>query len=128
VLEKVRDLIRIHQPGILVIDSSKALHPYAKDSGEFRRFLYDLAGMLSAYPVTSLWIGEYGETEVAESAVADTIIALDTTRTAERESRRLHVMKLRGDTYRSGEHAYRISADGIAVFPRHTEPRTCQTT
>jgi circadian clock protein KaiC len=124
-LEKVRDLIRIHQPGILVIDSFKALYPYANDAGEFRRFLYNFAGLLSAYPVTSLWIGEYGESEVAgapECAVADTIIALDTTRTAERESRMLHVIKLRGGTYRSGKHAYRISADGIAVFPRLADP------
>lgn len=125
-LDKVKDLIRTHRPGMLVIDSFKALRPYAEDAGDFRRFLYHLAAMLSAYPVTSLWIGEYGEDEVAaapECAVADAIIALDTTRTAEREARWLHVMKLRGGSYRSGEHAYRISSDGIAVFPRLADPR-----
>jgi circadian clock protein KaiC len=126
VLDRVRDLIRTHQPGILVIDSFKALFPYAKDAGEFRRFLHDFAGMLSAYPVTSLWIGEYGEAEIAvapEFAVADAIIALGTSRTAERESRNLQVVKLRGGSYRSGKHAYRISADGLAVFPRLADPR-----
>jgi circadian clock protein KaiC len=125
VLEKVRDLIRTHQPGIFVIDSFKALYSYAKDAAEFRRFLHNLSGMLSAYPVTSVWIGEYGEAETAaapEFAVADTIIALGTSRTAERESRRLHVLKLRGGSYRTGKHAYRISADGIAVFPRLADP------
>jgi circadian clock protein KaiC len=125
VLERVRDLIRTHQPGIIVIDSFKALHPYATDAGEFRRFLHELSGMLSAYPVTSLWIGEYEEAEIAtapEFAVVDAIIALGTSRTAERESRRLHVLKLRGGTYRSGKHAYRISADGLAVFPRLADP------
>lgn len=121
VLDRIKDLLRTHQPGMLVIDSFKALRPYAKDAGDFRRFLYHLASMLSAYPVTSLWIGEYSEEDAAnapEAAVADTIIALDTTRTAERETRWLRVMKLRGGMYRSGEHAYRISSDGISVFPR----------
>jgi circadian clock protein KaiC len=125
VLDRMRELIRTHQPGVIVIDSFKALHPYAKDTGEFRRFLHDLAGMLSAYPATSLWIGEYGETEVGavpEFAVADAIIALGTVQTAEREYRQLRVLKLRGGTYRSGRHAYRISADGLAVFPRLADP------
>ncbi len=38
VLERVRDLIRGHRPLIIVIDSFKALQPYATDAGEFRRF------------------------------------------------------------------------------------------
>lgn len=125
-LDTVKDLIRTHQPGLLVIDSFKALRPYAKDTGDFRRFLYHLAGMLSAYPVTALWMGEYGEEDldaVPECAVADMILGLDTARTAEREVRWMHVMKLRGGTYKSGEHAYRISADGISVFPRLADPR-----
>src|SRR5918992_4207371 len=129
VLEQVRELIRTHQPGIIVIDSFKALYPYAKDPGDFRRFLHDLAGMLSAYPVTSLWIGEYGETEIAaapEFAVADAIIAFSTMVTAERESRMLHVLKLRGGAHRSGKHAYRITADGLAVFPRLADPPTIE--
>ncbi|HEX6471279.1 MAG TPA: ATPase domain-containing protein [Streptosporangiaceae bacterium] len=124
-LTLVRDLLRTHRPGVIVVDSFKALYPYARGSGEFRRFLHDLAGMLSAYPVTSLWVGEYGEDEVAvapEFAVADAIIALGTSRTAERESRGLRVLKLRGGGYRSGRHAYRISAGGIAVFPRLADP------
>jgi circadian clock protein KaiC len=129
VLERVRDLIRTHQPGIIAIDSFKALNPYATDAGEFRRFLHDLAGMLSAYPATSLWIGEYGESEIAaapEFAVADAIIALGTSVTAERESRTLHVLKLRGGAHLSGKHAYRISADGLSVFPRLADPRRAE--
>jgi circadian clock protein KaiC len=127
VLERMRDLIRTRQPGIIVVDSFKAMYPYAEDAGAFRRFLHDLAGMLSAYPVTSLWIGEYAETDIAaapEFAVADAIIALGTYRTAEREARQLQVLKLRGGDYRSGRHAYRISADGLAVYPRLADPST----
>jgi len=121
VLERVRDLIREQQPAIMVIDSFKALHPYAPDLGDFRRFLHDLAGMLSAFPVTSLWIGEYDDSEITvapEFAVADAIISMGTDRAAARAARALQVLKLRGGGFMSGKHSYRISADGIAAFPR----------
>ncbi|HKB30586.1 MAG TPA: ATPase domain-containing protein [Streptosporangiaceae bacterium] len=124
-LERVRELIRESRPAVIVIDSFKALHPYAPGAGDFRRFLYDLAGMLSAFPVTSLWVGEYEDTEIAEApefAVADAIIAMGTNHAADRATRALQVLKLRGGGFLSGKHSYRISADGIAAFPRLADP------
>ncbi len=108
----------------MVIDSFKALSAYAEPAG-FRRFLHEFAGHLSAFPVSSFWIGEYGEDEIAaapEFAVADTIIDLSTTRAAERETRSLRVLKLRGGAFAPGQHAYRLSASGIDVFPRLADP------
>jgi len=125
VLEHARDLIRGHRPSIIVIDSFKALRPYAPDAGEYRRFLHDLAGMLGVLPITSVWIGEYEDEEIAaapEFAVADAIIAMGSNQAAERASRALRVLKLRGGGFLSGEHSYRISADGIVVFPRLADP------
>jgi len=125
VLERVRDLIREHRPLIIVIDSFKALRPHAPDAGEFRRFLHDLAGITGVLPITSVWIGEYKDEEMAtapEFAVADAIITMGTNQAAERTSRALQVLKLRGGGFLSGRHSYRISADGIAVFPRLADP------
>jgi circadian clock protein KaiC len=45
VLERVDALVKEHRPAIIVIDSFKALHPYATDEGAFRRFLHSLAGL-----------------------------------------------------------------------------------
>ncbi len=120
VLEQVTALIKERRPGIIVIDSFKALSAYA-EAAEFRRFLHDFAGHLSAFPASSFWIGEYGEEEIAvapEFAVADAIISLSTTRASERETRSLRVLKLRGSEFAPGQHAYRLSANGIDVFPR----------
>ena len=121
ILDRVRNLIRERRPGVIVIDSFKALHPYAESSSDFRRVLHDLASMLSAYPVTSLWVGEYGLDEIAtapEFAVADAIIALGSLRAGERTSRGLRVLKLRGGEFLGGTHGYRLSAEGLIVFPR----------
>ena len=65
VLERVDALVKQHQPGIVIIDSFKALRTFAEHDAEFRRFLHDLAGRFSVLAVSSLWVGEY---ELAEAA------------------------------------------------------------
>jgi circadian clock protein KaiC len=125
VLSAVDRLIKEHRPGIVVIDSFKALGSFAKGEADFRRFLHDLAGRLTAVAASSFWVGEYSResaVDAAEFAVADSIIALTTKRTLEREIRVLQVLKLRGSGFLSGEHAYRISPDGINLFPRLADP------
>jgi circadian clock protein KaiC len=125
VLERVDVLLKERRPAIIVIDSFKALNPYAADQGAFRRFLHGLAGRLSAFPVTSLWIGEYdstGLTTAPEFAVADAIVSLSSDRVGQRELRVLQVLKLRGSGFLPGRHAYRLSAAGIDVFPRLADP------
>ena len=126
VVERLDALLKEHRPGILVIDSFKALRTFAADEAEFRRFLHDLAGRLSALAVSSLWVGEYGPdeaTDAPEFAVADGVISLDTKRSAERSIRYVSVRKLRGSNFLSGDHVYRITADGLVVFPRLADLR-----
>ena len=108
-----------------MIDSFKALHPYARDAEDFRRFLHDLSGRLSAYPATSLWIGEYTWEDIGsapEFAVVDAVVALTVERKAEREARVIQVLKLRGSAFAPGKHAYRLSSRGLEVFPRLADP------
>jgi circadian clock protein KaiC len=121
VADQLGRVVRERRPGLIVIDSFKALQAFAADHGEFRRFLHELAGRLGAFPAASLWIGEYEDAEIAsmaEFAVADAIVSLTSERVAQREARFLQVKKLRGSGYRSGQHAYRVTADGLRLFPR----------
>jgi circadian clock protein KaiC len=125
VTERIAALIKERRPGLIAIDSFKALAAFADDARDFRRFLHDLAAMLTAFPATSFWIGEYGDQEARtapEFAVADGIISLATERANERTLRLIEVTKLRGSDFRSGRHAYRLSSDGITVFPRLADP------
>jgi circadian clock protein KaiC len=124
-LERVDALIKQHRPAIIAIDSFKALRFSAADEGQFRRFLHTLAGRLSAFPVTALWVGEYDDAEMSttpEFAVADAVVSLSSDQVAQRELRVLRVLKLRGSSYLSGKHAYRLSGDGLDVFPRLADP------
>jgi circadian clock protein KaiC len=121
VLEAIDGFLKELRPGLLVIDSFRAFHGFAKDENEFRQFLHGLTRRLTASAVTAIWNAPYTREqalEVAEFAAADGAISLDIQNRGGRELRVLQVMKLRGSRFRSGEHAYRISSAGIDVFPR----------
>ena len=120
-LERLRAILRERHPGILIIDSFKALAAYAATHRDFRSFLFELASDTSAVAGSSFWLGEYDLDTISgepEAAVADSILALGYRQSGERSSRLLEVIKLRGSNYLSGRHAYRISATGLSVFPR----------
>jgi circadian clock protein KaiC len=120
--DRVAAVLRERRPGLVVIDSFKALHALADgDAAGFRQFLYELAGRLSAFPAASLWVGEYESTEAGvapEFAVADAIVELAAVPLGQREHRFLHVRKLRGSGFQSGQHGYRLTARGLRLFPR----------
>ena len=121
VADHVTGVLKQRRPGLVVIDSFKALQALAADDGEFRQFLHQLAGRLTAFPVASLWVGEYETAEIAlspEFAVADAIVELATVPLGQREKRFLTVRKLRGSGFRSGQHGYRLTSEGLHLFPR----------
>jgi circadian clock protein KaiC len=124
VLESIEDAVRRYRPGIVVIDSFRALRSYAGEE-EFRTFLHALAGRASAYPASHFWIGEYTADDITlapEFAVADAIISMSGRKDGTRSARELEVLKLRGSDFLSGRHAYRLTSDGVQVFPRLADP------
>jgi circadian clock protein KaiC len=113
-------------PSVMIIDSFKALTSYAADERDYRTFLHELAGAVSAVRGSTFWLGEYGADEIAtapEFAVADSVISLGTRRVGDRSERVLEVLKLRGSAHSSGQHGYRVTADGLDVFPRLADAR-----
>ncbi|MGH3480126.1 MAG: ATPase domain-containing protein, partial [Nocardioidaceae bacterium] len=124
-LERIHLLVKEHRSGVLVIDSFKALKAYADNEADFRRFLHELTGRLTALAISSLWVGEYTAEDALNSpefAVADAVIDLRTKSTGERSIRYLRVLKLRGSDFASGDHSYRLSSDGLIVYPRLADP------
>jgi circadian clock protein KaiC len=121
VLAALGEQLKEHRPSLVVIDSFRALHAFAKDDAAYRLFLDALTRQLTASATTTLWIDEYGRAnaqEAPEFAVADAIIALDIKQHDDREQRTIQVLKLRGSGFQSGQHAYRLSSKGLNVFPR----------
>lgn len=120
------EAIKTRSPKIIVIDSFRALHDLATSVDETRRVMSRLAGLLSAYDVTAFLLGEYTRDDIPrypEFAVADAIVELARQPLSTRDERFLRVLKLRGSSYREGQHAFRITGAGIELYPRLVAPR-----
>ncbi len=121
----VRDAIKRMAPAIIVIDSFKAVHDLATSTQAMRRLIADFAGLLSASDTTAFLIGEYTQSDSEshpEFAVADSIVQLERHTLGARDERFFRVLKLRGSRYREGQHAFRITGNGLQLFPRLITP------
>ncbi len=121
----VLEMIKQQSPSIIVIDSFKAVHDLSESTVAMRRIVSDLAGVLSAYDVTAFLLGEYTQENIEsypEFAVADSIVQLERSILGTRDERYIRVLKLRGSGYREGQHAFRITQNGLKVFPRLVTP------
>jgi circadian clock protein KaiC len=124
---KLNEIIITASPKIIVIDSFKAVHDLSISVPEMRRVLYEVSGLLSAYDTTAFFLGEYSGEQIPsfpEFAVADGMVELARKKHGTRDERYLRVLKLRGSNYQEGLHAFRITSDGLDVFPRLTSPVT----
>ena len=124
-LSRVREAIKQISPAIIIIDSFKAVHDLASSVAEMRRFVAELAGLLTAYDTTTFLVGEYTEDEIVrypEFAVADSIVEFARHKRSTSDERYVRVSKLRGGSYSEGLHAFRITAGGLEFFPRLVPP------
>jgi circadian clock protein KaiC len=122
---RLEEIIKTRSPRIVVIDSFKAIHDVSPSLPDMRRMLYALSGLLTAYQTTAFLLGEYSEDQVSvfpEFAVADGMLELARKKLGTRDERYLRVLKLRGSNYQEGLHAFRITPNGLDVFPRLTSP------
>jgi len=125
VSERVQELLTLHRPKIIVIDSFKALADLMPDRRTWRRTLDAVAGMLTAYDATTFWVGEYTSdmmSDLPEFAVADGIVDLTRVERGSRDERFLRVLKLRGSAFLAGNHSVHLGRSGIAAFRRFITP------
>lgn len=115
-------------PGIVVVDSFRTfLGRTHADTSEgvmvVEKFIQRLALLLTTWEVTSFLIGEYAETEQRNSVftVADGVFWMSQVTDRNSVVRKLQVVKVRGRAPMPGLHTYRITGNGVQVFPRIPE-------
>ncbi|MBI3977584.1 MAG: AAA family ATPase [Chloroflexi bacterium] len=125
VLASIVQEVEAREPDIVVVDSFRTVvrTALAGTAGEMelQAFVQRLALYLSSWHATTFLVGEYVESEIRDNpvfTVADGIIWVS--QNLERNSivRKLQVMKMRGQAPMPGLHTFRITDDGIDVFPR----------
>ena len=124
-LESIVQEVQATSPGVVVVDSfrtmAQAVVGAQNVESNLQRFVQQLAVRLASWEATTFLVGEYQVSEAEHNpvfTVADGLLWL--TQSLDRNSmvRKLQVMKLRGQAPIPGLHTFRITGDGVQVFPR----------
>jgi circadian clock protein KaiC len=127
VLQRIISEIERSKPGIVVVDSFRTIAGQRTVAGagtfDLDQFVQRLALHLTTWEVTSFLLGEYAAEEQRNPVftVADGILWL--TQATDRNSvvRKLQVVKTRGRAPMPGLHTFRITDNGLQIFPRIPE-------
>jgi circadian clock protein KaiC len=104
---------------ILVLDGLVAAEDRAASDTEFKKFIQQLQAQATLHGCTVfLLTTAKGQTIPPEHTMVDGIIELTDTRYGSRTERGLFVNKLRGSDYLPGRHPFRITSEGLVVYPR----------
>jgi circadian clock protein KaiC len=128
VLQRIVSETERANPGIVVVDSFRTIA--GQNNGSERpetfdldKFVQRLAQHLTTWEVTSFLLGEYATEEQRNPVftVADGVLWL--TQAVDRNSvvRKLQVVKTRGRAHMPGLHTFKMSDDGLQIFPRIPE-------
>jgi len=128
VLDRITAEVERAAPGIIVVDSFRTISGRSPDIGSagvmaLDQFVQRLALHLTSWEVTSFLIGEYNEQEQRNPVftVADGVIWLSQAIDRNSVVRKLQVIKSRGRAPMPGLHTFRITDNGLQVFPRIPE-------
>ncbi|QOL51511.1 ATPase domain-containing protein [Massilia litorea] len=125
VLAQILEEVRMHSPSLVFIDSFRSFMQGARGDQQevaaLQTFVQRLVAHMTTWNATSFLIGEYTTNEADQNpifTVADGLIWLNQYVHRNAMSRKLQVIKMRGQQQRPGLHAFRIGDAGIEIFPR----------
>lgn len=128
VLQRIVAEVERIRPAFVVVDSFRTLGPTVPGAdpaalARLEHFVQRLSIYLTTWEATSFLISEYADEEQRHPVftVADGIFWLS--QVPERNSvvRKLQIMKTRGQGFMPGLHTFRITENGLQVFPRIPE-------
>jgi len=125
VLARIADEVRDFEPSLVFVDSFRSVVQSAKgmDRGAagLQHFVQQLGMQMTSWLATTFLIGEYLAPEAESSpvfTVADGIIWMSQQVHRDALVRKIQVVKMRGQAQSLGVHTFRISDDGVDIFPR----------
>jgi circadian clock protein KaiC len=125
VLKRIIQEVESASPGIVVVDSFRSIVQAAKKPGPeqltVEDFVQELGMRLTSWEATTFLVGEYHISETVDNlvfTVADGIYWLHQTIDRNSMVRKIQIMKCRGQAPIPGLHTFRITPQGVHVFPR----------
>jgi circadian clock protein KaiC len=115
----LRREVAARKAGVLVLDGLVAAEDRAASDTEFKTFIQELQAQAGLHGCTVfLLTTAKGQAVPPEHTMVDGIVELSDVRFGSRTERGLFVNKLRGSDYLPGRHPFRITEEGLVVYPR----------
>jgi circadian clock protein KaiC len=125
VLSRISDEVKDYAPSLVFVDSFRSVVQSVKSEDQgvsgLQRFIQQLGMQMTSWQATTFLIGEYLTSESESSpifTVADSILWLSQNLHRNSMVRKMQVVKMRGQAQAPGLHTFRISNEGIQVYPR----------
>src|SRR5688572_7492324 len=124
VLKRIVQEVEAVSPGIVVVDSFRSvMQAIQRQNGspDVQHFIQGLGMRLTGWQATTFLVGEFQLAETDNHpifTVADGLVWLYQSLDRNSMVRKMHVMKMRGQAPIPGLHTFRITNQGIQVFPR----------
>ncbi len=125
VLSRIADEVKAYAPSLVFVDSFRSVVQSVKrdeqSASDLQRFVQQLGMQMTSWQATTFLIGEYLAPESESSpifTVADGILWLSQNLHRNSMVRKMQVVKMRGQAQAPGLHTFRISDEGIRIFPR----------
>ena len=128
VLARILKEVEAFSPGLVFVDSFRSIlleaEPRAKGALSPQQFIQQLGVQLSSWQATTFLIGEDPSEHDTHPVftVADGLLCLRQSVYRNSMVRKIQVLKLRGQAASPGIHTFRITGDGIEVFPAAAVP------
>ena len=111
----------------LCIDSITAIALNLDNTSKIRKFIFELGKILATLGCTTVLTSEVGEKSKfsvygVEEFISDAIIRLDQIKIGDELQRQLQLVKIRGRSFMSQDTYFKITNDGIVVFPKFKIP------
>lgn len=129
VLARIMEEVEAFSPSLVFVDSFRSVVQTAKPGqegvAELQYFIQELGTRMTSWEATTFLIGEYVQAEAEANpimTVADGVIALSQIHELNSVVRKVRVVKMRGQPHLSGSHTFRITGDGLRIYPRVLPP------
>jgi circadian clock protein KaiC len=124
-LERIVQEVEKTNPRVVIVDSFRTVAQAAERTQagglDLQYFVQQLAVRLTSWEATTFLVGEYDPSEAEQNpvfTVADGVLWLLQSLDRNSMVRKVQVMKMRGQAPIPGLHTFRITDDGVQVFPR----------
>jgi circadian clock protein KaiC len=129
ILERIMREVAAFSPSLVFVDSFRSVVQTAKSGNEgiadIQHFVQELGTRMTSWQATTFLIGEYVHADTEANpimTVADGMLALVQQHEQNSVVRKIRVVKMRGQAHLAGLHTFRITADGLRVYPRLLPP------